>query len=233
MRSRSIQADIEASINQLATVVSDYIPHVYDERKIIRVIKPNHKIATVAINEEQTTDLGVKEIVNDMTLGKCDLVMLSGSMLPTNRAAKSEYYLNLYHEGVLKDPTPILEMSEIENVDEIIAKQDREAQLQQALQESQKFIKDMQGQLQTLQRELIGKDQKVQVEKFTTKINKIANEAAAQAQISKARMEDGVRNSHKELASMLAGFEQRLTEASKQMPLEAQGGEEQTMQEEE
>ena len=124
-------------------------------------------------------------------------------------------------------------MSEIENVDEIIAKQDREAQLQQALQESQKFIKDMQGQLQTLQRELIGKDQKVQVEKFTTKINKIANEAAAQAQISKARMEDGVRNSHKELASMLAGFEQRLTEASKQMPLEAQGGEEQTMQEEE
>ena len=233
VRSRSIQADIEASINQLATVVSDYIPHVYDERKIIRVIKPNHKIATVAINEEQTTDLGVKEIVNDMTLGKCDLVMLSGSMLPTNRAAKSEYYLNLYHEGVLKDPTPILEMSEIENVDEIIAKQDREAQLQQALQESQKFIKDMQGQLQTLQRELIGKDQKVQVEKFTTKINKIANEAAAQAQISKARMEDGVRNSHKELASMLAGFEQRLTEASKGMPLEAQGGEEQTMQEEE
>ena len=195
-RTRSEQHDIEAAINQVATVVADLIPNVYTEQKIIRLRKPNNKIKEVWLNkpEQDPEDDYAFKIINDVTVTKKDIVMLTGSMLPTNRIAKSEYYLNLYKEGVLQDPEPILRMSEIDNVDEVIAKQDKVRQLESALQQAQDQIKQLGGQLQTTTREAINANKRTEVEKFKTKLNRSANEAAASVQMTKSKLEMSVKD---------------------------------------
>ncbi len=185
-RMMSERFDIEASVNQLARVVLEMMPHYYKEQKIVRIRKADHKIKEFVINEQRTSDdIGASEIVNDLTVGRYDIEMLSGSMLPTNRAARAKAFTELFQLGILRDNSVILRQYEIEDVEEIIAKQDDVANLSNQVQQQQAEIKKLNGQLQTKVRENINLRERVMAEKTGAKLHKIASDTAAQAMIMK------------------------------------------------
>lgn len=187
---------IETAINKLAKVVAEMIPSVYTEKKIVRLLKPNHKVKETTFNDVSFEN-GVKEIVNDISTLQCDIVMVSGSMLPTNRWARSEYYTGLYEKGILQDASVILRESEIEDVEEIIAKQDRENQLTQYVQQLEEQLKQLTGQLQTKSREVIQANEKVEVEKTKTKLDQLKNRIERDTMVGAMRINDSVRDSKK------------------------------------
>lgn len=194
-RVRSKRNDIEEALNQLAKVIVDWIPHVYKEKKIVRLLKPNHTQKSVTFNDQQYDyKTGASEIVNDLTIGKYDVICESGSMLPTNRIARAEYLTGLYEKGILKDPTPILRESEIPDVEEIIQKQDQTAQLSQMLKQAEQYIKKLEGQLQTLQRENINNLKQVEVAKFKSKLDKGVHAVQSSVDLTKQRLNDLVNN---------------------------------------
>jgi hypothetical protein len=47
------------------------------------------------------------EKINDITVGKYDIIVVSGSTLPSNRWARFEYYMELYKSGLI-DQTEVL-----------------------------------------------------------------------------------------------------------------------------
>jgi len=153
---------IEKAINNLAKVVAEFIPHVYTERKVVRLLKPNHLMKETTFNDV-SYETGAKEIINDLSIGNYDIMMISGSMLPTNRWARSEYYQGLFEKGILQDASVILRESEIEDVEDVIAKQDRERQLMQFVQQLEQQVKDLQGDLQTANRAEVQARKKVDV----------------------------------------------------------------------
>ena len=192
-RSNAKRMDIEEGINQLAKVMLQMIPHVYTDRKVIRVIKPNHGEKVTVFNEKKVNENGIEQVMNDLSQGQMDVVVVSGSMLPSNRWAKFEALKDLYIQGILKDPTPILQHADIPNLDEVLEREDLIKQAQGMLAQYEQEIKELRGDLQTADRESIQSRKKVEVEKFKTKLSKGANKVQSEVEIATKRLNDKVR----------------------------------------
>lgn len=183
---------IEAGINNLAKVVAQMIPQVYTEEKIIRLLKPNNLVKEETFNEEQF-EAGVRKIANDLSIGAYDIIMVSGSMLPTNRWARSEYFTGLYEKGILQDASVILRESEIPDVEEIIAKQDKLNQAMQYIQQLEGQLKQITGDKQTTDRENLHLKQSIVVEKTKTNLKGMEADLKGVVNTTKMRLSDEVK----------------------------------------
>lgn len=196
-RAQSKRKKIEEGINGLAKVVAQLIPHVYTEKKIVRLLKPNNQVKETVFNDVSYEN-GAKQIINDLSTINADIVMVSGSMLPTNRWARSEYYTGLFEKGILQDASVILRESEIPDVEQVIQKQDRERNLMQYVQQLEQQLKQSQGLLQTKSREVIQAQEKVAVEKTKSNLKGFETELKSKAQLAQMRMGDEVKKKKKD-----------------------------------
>ena len=187
-RAESTRKDIETALNELGSVVAQMIPEAYKGKKIIRLLRPNHAPKEVVLNDPQYNEQGLLEILNDTQMVKYDIQFVSGSMMPSNRWARAEYYMSLWQNGILRDDETILRESEIPNVEQVIEKQSYMKQLEGQLQQASEIIKDLEGQLQTKSREVIQANEKVAVEKTKTKLNQITADVQSEAKAVKAKM---------------------------------------------
>lgn len=190
-KSAGKRKDIEKMIDGLGRVYLEYMPHIYTERKVIQLLAPNDVGENTVVFNEWDKEAG--KMLNDITVGSYGLRVESGSMLPINRAVRKDYYLQLWREGVLKDPSVILRESEIPHVEEIIAKQDRETQQAQLIEQASEEIKDLKGSLQRKTAEVIHLGEKLEVEKTKQKLITMANKAEADVTVAKARVGDAVK----------------------------------------
>ena len=197
-KSSGKRQDIEKMLDALGRVVLQYIPHVYTERKVIRLLAPNNKVKEVTFND---WDAEAGKIINDITVGEYDMRVESGSLLPINRAIRRDYYLNLWDKRVLQDASVILRESEIPNVEEVIEKQDRERQQAQAIEQLEEQIKKLDGDLQRKSAEVVHLGEKLAVEKTKQQLVTTANKVQADATIAKARLNDVVKETKKEKSS--------------------------------
>lgn len=189
---------LERGLNQLGKVVSQMIPMVYDERKIIRVIKPNHKPKETILNEQVIDDNGeIKEILNDVTNSRYDIQVVSGSMLPTNKAQARNELMTAYQNGMLKDPRWWIEKTEFDNIDEMIEVESTLRQSEQVIQQMQQQMKDLQGALQRKSNEVIQANEKVIVMKETQGMKDISSQLKASVELTKQRLSDHEKNEKK------------------------------------
>lgn len=179
---------LERALDKLAEVIAEMIPSVYTEEKVIRIVKPNKAPKEVVFNREEGD-----RIINDLSI-KYDVRVISGSTMPTNQLERYEMLNNAYMNGILRDNRLLLQnMPYIDNLEEIIEREDKIAQYEGAIQQLQQQIKELQGLLQTKSREVIQAQEKVNVEKTKAKLNKIASEAQAIAQLGKYRVTDFIK----------------------------------------
>lgn len=166
-RSRSKRDDIEEALNQLAKPITELIPHVYTEEKIIRVVEPNHKTRFSTINEYNGS-----EIINDVVNNHYDIKIISGSMLPSNRWGRADYYLELYKLGILQDKSFIIRESELPNAEDILEREDTINQLTGIVKALEQQIKNLEGQLQSKSREVIQANEKVDIQKTKSELER-------------------------------------------------------------
>tara|TARA_R110000744_G_scaffold20428_3_gene53568 strand:+ start:63 stop:2261 length:2199 start_codon:yes stop_codon:yes gene_type:complete len=193
-RIKSKRDDIEGAVNQLAKSVIQYIQATYTVQKVIRLLQPNHKPKKVILNEAVYDEISGEFLgkLNDVTVGKYDVVVVSGSTLPSNRYARFEYYMELYRSGII-DQVEVLKQTDVANVEDILNRKGQVQQMMKRLQQQDKKIKDLRGDLQTAQREVIHARQRVEVEKFKTQLGSTANRADLATQLYKSRSEDELR----------------------------------------
>lgn len=188
---------IEDMLNQIGRVIAQLIPHVYTRRKVIRLSIPNHS------EPKETIINDIKEtgIINDVTAMQYDITVVSGSMLPTSKAQMRQELLQYYNSPrpLLLDPSPILRLLDLPNVDEIIEREDRVRLAEASNQELQQKIKELEGQIQTLVRELIHANQKIETTKHVAKLKEKTADLMANVNLAKIRLNDEVKKQKKEL----------------------------------
>lgn len=193
-RIRSKKDDIEAALTQMARVMVQMIQQYYTEHKVIRLLAPNHEAKELAINvplyDESTKEIA--GVINDVTVGKYDVVVVSGSMLPNNRWARFEYYSQLFQMGVI-DQVELLKQTDVADIEGVLNRQSQMLQLQQQVQSLTEELKKTKGDLQTAQRESVQDRKRVEVEKFKSKLNKEGSRVEMATQLFQARSQDKLR----------------------------------------
>ena len=194
---KSKLADIEGSLTRLGQVAVQLMQELYQEEKVFRLVQPNNSMTEYAVNKRMYDDATNEiSVVNDITVGKYDVVYVSGSTLPSNRYAELEFYMDAFSKGLI-DQQEVLKKTEIFDMEGVLQRTDTIAQLQQQVEQAQEQIKDLSGDMQTLTRENVHLKQKVEVEKFKTGLDKIETKAKASGEIFEARLDDSLATTEK------------------------------------
>ena len=187
---KSKLADIEAGLTRVAQVAIPLMQQLYTTRKIFRVVQPNNSLSEYVINKKLVDDkTGEIEVVNNITIGKYDVVYVAGSTLPSNRYAELEFYMDAYKNGIV-DRQEVLKKTEVFDMEGVMERTDIIQQLQQQLEGAQEQIKQLQGDLQTRDREAVNLRKKVEVEKFKTSLDSTSNKAKAAGTVFEKRLDD-------------------------------------------
>ncbi len=197
---KSKLADIEAALTRVAQVAIPLMQQLYTTRKVFRVVQPNNSLNEYVINKKLVDDkTGEIQIVNNITVGKYDVVYVAGSTLPTNRYAELEFYMDAYQKGLI-DRQEVLKKTEVFDMEGVLERIDLIGQLQQQLQASQEQIKQLQGDLQTRDREAVNLRKKVEVEKFKGELDSVSNKTKAANTLYEKRLDDNLSTLKRDIA---------------------------------
>ncbi len=187
---KSKLADIEAGLKRLGEVIIPLSQQLYTQEKIIRVVNPNNSMSEETMNQRLYNDkTGEIDLINDITVGKYDLIVVTGSTLPTNRYAQLELHTNLYEQGII-DQVEVLKKTEVYDMEGVLERQGMIQQLEGQVQQMEEQITDLEGDLQTRDRENVHLKQRVEVEKFKTQLNKTSNRSDYAGKLFEKRLDD-------------------------------------------
>jgi len=169
-----MNTSIEPALKQTGHVVLQFAQSVYTANKRFRIIQPS------AIQEQREVEINIP-IYNDMgqAIGKSmdiaavkyDVKIISGSTLPINRWAYLEELKQLMQMGVIDD-IALLAETDIKNKENIIKRKSLYSQLQSQLSSLQEAVKDKDGTIETLERQLVQAGIKHKVMQADVEINK-------------------------------------------------------------
>ena len=189
---KSKLTDIEQALVRVGQVAIPLMQQLYSIEKTFRVVNPNNSMNEYAVNKKLYDDkTGEIQIFNDITIGKYDVVVVSGSTLPTNRFAELEFYLDAYSKGLV-DKQEVLKKTEIFDMEGVMERTDQIAQMQGQIQQQQEQIKKLEGDLQTRDREAVNLRKKVEVEKFKTELDKTKNKTESAGVLFEKRLDDNL-----------------------------------------
>ena len=165
---------IEPALKQLGEVVRQYSQSVYTANKVFRIVQPN------ALQEEREVEINIP-IYNDLgqavgkwkdyATAKFDIRIISGSTLPINRWAYLSELKELLQVGVVDD-IAVLAETDIRNKEQIAKRKSLYAQLQGQVQQLSEAVKDKDGAIETLERQLVQAGIKGKVMQAEMEINK-------------------------------------------------------------
>ena len=199
-RIKSKRDDIEECINQLAKVVVGLIQYVYTDQKVFRLMQPNNRPLEMEINSPLYDDIGnLMGKVNDITVGKYDVIVLSGSTLPSNRWARFEYYMQLYGSGLI-DQIEVLKQTDVADMEGVLERAGQMQQMQAQVQQQAEEIKDLKGDLQTAQRESLHDRKRVEVKEFEKKLAKAEAKVEMAQKLYQTRLADELKIAKEDIA---------------------------------
>tara|TARA_X000001388_G_scaffold56979_1_gene42219 strand:- start:5234 stop:7423 length:2190 start_codon:yes stop_codon:yes gene_type:complete len=189
---KSKLADIEAGLNRLGQIAIPIMQQLYTTQKVFRLLQPNNSINEYVVNkrmfDEKTQEI---KVINDITVGKYDVVVVTGSTLPTNRMAQLEMYMDAYKNGII-DKQEVLKKTEVFDMEGVMQRTDLIQQLQSQLGQATETIKQMQGDLQTREREVYHAKMKAEIEKTKSNLKGTENRAKMSGTLFEKRLDDAL-----------------------------------------
>jgi hypothetical protein len=197
--------DVETALVRIAKVAIPLMQQLYRAEKVIRIVQPNNSQTEIAVNKKLYDDkTGEVQVINDISRGAFDVVVVTGSTLPTNRYAQLEMYMDAYEKGII-DKKEVLKKTEVFDMEGIIERTDEVGQLQNAINTLEEKVKELEGDLQTRERENYHLKQKAELEKFKADLDRVSTQGKASGKIFEKRLDDvlgqakaGVREANKE-----------------------------------
>jgi hypothetical protein len=162
--------NLTRSIAYCGRIILDLIPKIYDTERVMRIIGADEKPEIITLNQRVTTEDGVEKILNDVSVGRYDVVMDTGPGFATKRGEAVEAMMTL----LAADPTLMATAGDLifRNMDfpgaEIIAdrmaaanplaqideKSDIPPQVQMQLAQAKKMVADADQQIAALKMDI-------------------------------------------------------------------------------
>jgi len=152
-----MKSSIEPALKQLGTAVMQFSQAIYSAEKVFRVVQPNNvkEDREVSINIPIYNDYGeVIDKFHDYQAVKFDVRIVAGSTLPINRWAYLEELKQLMQLGVVDD-IAVLAETDIRNKEKIAKRKSMYSQMQGQIAGLEESMKDKEGTIETLERQLV------------------------------------------------------------------------------
>tara|TARA_R110000824_G_scaffold129037_1_gene290200 strand:+ start:336 stop:2357 length:2022 start_codon:yes stop_codon:yes gene_type:complete len=191
-RSKSKLRDIEGSLKRLGQVVYNLCKEHYTYKKVFRVAQPNNDMSEYMVNHYNDKSQAIGEMMNDLTIGQYDIQIVGNSTMPSNRWGEWSIYMEAYQAGMI-DRTEALMKTDIFDKEGVLQRMDIVNQLQQQLAQAQEGIKNLQGDLQTANRESVSARKRTEVEKFKSDLKSHELESKSASNIAVGKLTNAVK----------------------------------------
>ena len=206
---------VEPSLQHLGEVVRDYAQATYKSNKVFRIVEPNNEnIKDVQVNIIQYNKYG--DAIGkfyDYETAKFDVRLIAGSTMPVNRWAYLKELMEMLKLGIVDD-VAVLAEADIKNKEQIAQRKSLMAQMRKQLEETQEMIKDKEGTIETLERQLVQAgikdkvrmaehDMRKQILDTSAKLKGDTAAARANQNLQNERSKDMQRNQEKEFKQLV------------------------------
>ena len=192
-----MQNVIEPGLEHLGMVFKDWAQDTYLAHKVFRIVQPNNidEEKVIEINVPIFDDLGnaVKKW-NDYSTARFDVRIIGGSTLPLNRWALLEEYFKWYQSGLIDDIAMLAE-TDVRGKEAIIKRKSVYMQLRNKVEQMEELVKDRNGTIETLERQLVqsGIKEKVKDADMSMQKDVMQTEAAQSAYREKLKNETNMK----------------------------------------
>ena len=135
----------------------------------------------------------------DYESSRFDVRVIAGATLPLNRWALLEEYFRWFQAGLIDDIAMIAE-TDIRNKKQLVDRKSLYSQLQSQLEQMTEAIKDKEGTIETLERQLVQAGIKMKVNEASTQVKKQVLDTEAQQKLLRGMMTGEVQMAKKDLA---------------------------------
>ena len=184
--------DIETGLVRMGKLAIPLMQQLYQAEKIIKLVQPNNSMSEIAVNKKLYDDkTGEVEVINDISRGAFDVVVVTGSTLPTNRYAQLELYMDAYEKGII-DKQEVLKKTEVFDMEGVMERTDLVGQLQGQVKQQEEEIKKLKGDMQTREREVYHAKQRAEIEKFKSDLDKTSTQTKSAGKLFEKRLDDAL-----------------------------------------
>ena len=210
-----MQNIIEPALEHLGVIFKDWAQDTYIANKVFRIVSPNNidKQKSVEINVPIFNDLGnaVKKW-NDYATARFDIRIIGGSTLPLNRWALLEEYFKWYQSGLIDDVAMLAE-TDVRGKEAILKRKSTYMQLRNQIEQMDELVKDRNGTIETLERQLVQSGIKQKVSNADMDIQRNAMETKSANTIYKQKLKNETNSKMKELGQAFANKKNELNTA--------------------
>ena len=215
-RPKSKLRDIEFSINKLGKVLYNLSKGHYTYKKIFRLAQPNNNITEVMANFYTDVSQAVLDLKKERhMLDKHDVRIEPGSTMPSSKYAELAVYLEAFQLGIVDRYEVLKKNPELFDKEGIMRRTEEKQLMSQQIQALEAQIKNLQGDLQTAQRESVSDRKRVEVEKFKSRLSEVSSESKADRRVQRSKLENEVKLEVEKLANNLKDLERKTGSAPK------------------
>jgi len=201
---------VEPALEHLGRIFQQMAQKHYTIEKVFRIVQPEagqmpDEEKEVSINIPIYNDYG--EAIGrykDYATARFDVRVVAGATMPVNRWALLEEYFRWFQAGLIDDIAMIGE-TDIRNKERIVERKSLYAQLQSQLSSMEESMKDKDGTIETLERQLVQAGIRMKVGQASNEIRKDVIDTQAQQKLLKGmlkvefgRLRDEMRNDLKQ-----------------------------------
>ena len=174
---------VEPALEELGRLFTVVAQDTYRTQKIFRVVQPNNQSKNIQINVPLYNDFGEKVgLYHDYQSTKFDIRIVAGSTQPVNRWALLDEYFKWFQAGLIDDIAMIAE-TDIRNKEQIVERKSLYSQLQGQVAQMEEAMKDKDGTIETLERQLVQSGIKDKVREGGSKVQKNVLDTEAQQKL--------------------------------------------------
>ena len=194
---------VEPALEHLGKTFHEYAKDTYSIQKIFRIVQPNpgggsdqHETEiNVPIYDDFGDEIGRW---NDYSATRYDIRLIAGSTLPVNRYAVREEYMKYLEMGVIDDIAFVQE-TDIKNKEALLERKSMLAQAQQQNEAQEEEIKQLNGDVDTLRRQILQLGIKDELSGAKMEIDRAKTETTAMDKLVRERFRDSLKQAREEM----------------------------------
>ena len=179
-----LKNSIEPALRMVGRVIMSFSQAVYTAEKRFRILQPSalQEEKDVQINIPMYNDMGqVIGKTMDISAHKYDIRVIAGSTMPVNRWAYLEELKGLMQLGVVDD-IAVLAETNLKHKEKIAERKSQYAQMQSQIAQLDEAVKDKDGTIETLERQLVQAGIKGKIQQASVEIDKKKHELKSSLQ---------------------------------------------------
>ena len=191
-------------ITRAARVAQEWMPSVYNTQRVLRVVNPDGEARELMLNEPVIDDkTGAVMRMYDMQSAKVDIKVVIGSTRAKSPAADLQRDLSLLSAGIYDRTQVIMNMQGDMDKASLIARHSEIQELRGAVEQMKAQLKQMQGDMQTREREIFHANMRAEIAEATKPVQQALSNVKANAKLEEARQRDASKKVKEGASSVL------------------------------